>query len=331
MRELLDEFAEVGRRRVEEREEGLDEVGCGDVGLAVLGDLCAERGEFQRVVAEESGCAVEHSLVGDLACLVLRSGRRGSGSQVQVLNRGERCWGRLPNRSWSRLSRPGELASKRPRRHGLRALDSHLPLVRQLVSAQGLRARHGQGVCIWIAPSSGSSPFSLRLIRRSVVERRQIDMPGISPCILCQPARVRFKLVRLEINQRLEHDKLLIQALLVQAEKVVLAKVLLQRVVVDEVLVIPALAQPVADVAPLMLVPAVRVQLVVAVEPRLAEPALRMPLEPALVFCAGRVVALALVLAQLVLREQLVLVRKHFFIPRTQITAQSAPPFYSSE
>lgn len=71
--------------------------------------------------------------------------------------------------------------------------------------------------------------------------------------------------------------------------------------------------------ASLMLVPAVCVELVVAVESLPTEAALGMALEAALVDGSRVVVAKFFVLVQLGWREQLMLVREDLFIPSAEV------------
>lgn len=68
-----------------------------------------------------------------------------------------------------------------------------------------------------------------------------------------------------------------------------------------------------------MLVPAMRIKLVVAIEPLSTEPAFWMPFETALVYGARMVVSELFMFLQILLREQLVLMCKNLFIPCAQI------------
>ncbi len=131
---------------------------------------------------------------------------------------------------------------------------------------------------------------------------------------------MRFKLVRLEIHLGLKHNKLLVQTVLLHTEVVIFSKVNFERVVVDIVLLLPAGVPSIADMAALVPVSAVRIQLIVTIEALLAKSALRMPSETALVHCAGVVVPKLLMLSQLGVGEQLVLVRKDLFVACAEIT-----------
>jgi hypothetical protein len=101
---------------------------------------------------------------------------------------------------------------------------------------------------------------------------------------------MRFELMCLEVHLGLENHELLLQASLVQAEKMIASKVLFQRVIVNVVLRLAASAPSITDMATLVLVSAVSIQLVVAVEPYVTESAFRVALEPTLVDGARSVV-----------------------------------------
>ena len=84
----------------------------------------------------------------------------------------------------------------------------------------------------------------------------------------------------------------------------VFPKVHLERIVVDVVLLFPASSLPaVANVAALVLVSAMSVKLIVAVEALSAEATFRMSLEATLIYCSRVIVAKLLVLSQIGLRE----------------------------
>jgi hypothetical protein len=120
----------------------------------------------------------------------------------------------------------------------------------------------------------------------------EVDAPGVSR----QSIRMRLKVVGLEVHLRLEDDEFLLQALFVKAEEVISLKVFLQSVVV-QIVVRLAWGSSIADMAPLMLLTTMSVQLIVAVEVLLAETASRVPLKSALVNGARLVVAALLMLA----------------------------------
>ena len=75
----------------------------------------------------------------------------------------------------------------------------------------------------------------------------------------------------------------------------------------------------IADVTSFVLLSAMGVQFVVAVESLNTEPTLRMSFEPALVNRPRVVVSKFLVLSELLLGEELMLVGEDFLIPRTEI------------
>jgi hypothetical protein len=87
-------------------------------------------------------------------------------------------------------------------------------------------------------------------------------------------------------------------------------------------LLLSASLATIADVASLVLVSAMRVELVVAIEARPAEPTLRVSLEPALVDCSRVIITKLLMLLKIGRRKQLVLVRKDLLVPRAEITGR---------
>jgi hypothetical protein len=144
-------------------------------------------------------------------------------------------------------------------------------------------------------------------------------MPGVPPHVLGQGVGVLAQLVGLEIHLGLEHDELLLEALAVQTEEMVLLKMLLERVVILVVVRLPRVA-PVTDKAPLVLVPAMVVELVGVVEARAAEAAQWVSLETGLVNGSRLVVAFAHVVLQFLVGEQLVLVRKDLLVTSAEVT-----------
>lgn len=134
---------------------------------------------------------------------------------------------------------------------------------------------------------------------------------------------MRLELVGLEVHFRIEHNKLFLQAFTVWAHEVVFSEVLLERIVIDKVLLLPASFSSVADVATLMLVATMRVELIVSVEALAAESTFRVSLETALINCARIVVAKFLVLLEVCEGEELVLVSEYFLVSSTQIARLS--------
>ena len=94
----------------------------------------------------------------------------------------------------------------------------------------------------------------------------------------------------------------------------VLAEMKLQRVVVNIILLLAALVQSIANVAPLVLVSAMCVQLVIAVESLPTKPALRMAPEAALVDGPRIVVSKLLMLFEFTKSEEFVLMCEDLLI-----------------
>jgi hypothetical protein len=130
---------------------------------------------------------------------------------------------------------------------------------------------------------------------------------------------VGFQIVGLQIHFAFEDDELFLQAFSIRTHVMVFAEVVLQRGVIEIVLGITSFVPSITDVTSLVLLSAVGVEFVVAVEALLAEAAQRMAPEAALVGGAGLVVALFLVPPQLFLCEKLMLVGKDLLISRTQV------------
>jgi hypothetical protein len=122
----------------------------------------------------------------------------------------------------------------------------------------------------------------------------------------------------LEIHLGFKHHKLLLQAFPILAEEMVSPEVLLERIVVQVVMWLSRIS-PVTDKAPLMLIPAVLVQLVAIVETRAAESAKRVPPKPCLIDCTRLVVAVPHVFGQLLVGKHVVFVGKDLLVPSAQI------------
>jgi hypothetical protein len=99
---------------------------------------------------------------------------------------------------------------------------------------------------------------------------------------------------------------------------VVHSKVLLQGVVIQIVLRL-AWIQSIAYVTSFMLLSTMGVQFVVAVEMSPAKSAFWMSTKTTLIGSARFIVALFFMSLQLLFREQLMLMRKDFFIPRAEV------------
>ena len=96
-------------------------------------------------------------------------------------------------------------------------------------------------------------------------------------------------------------------------------------VIVDVVLLLAMSRSSVADVASLMSVTTVRIQLVISVEPFTTETAFWVPSETALVNGAWNVVTVLFVLAQLCRSEDFVLMSENFFVSSAKITVSTRP------
>jgi hypothetical protein len=98
----------------------------------------------------------------------------------------------------------------------------------------------------------------------------------------------------------------------------VFLEMLLEGIVIEIVVWLPRVS-PVADEAPLMLVSAMLVQFVAVIKPGTAEAAQRMPSETRLINCAGFVVAVSHMFGQLLIRKQVMFVRKDLLVPGAQV------------
>lgn len=100
----------------------------------------------------------------------------------------------------------------------------------------------------------------------------------------------------------------------------IFAEVDFKRVVVKEILLSAAGVATVAEMASLVLVAAMCVELIVTVEPLPAETTFWMSFETALIYRTWVVVTKLFMLAQFSWREEFMLVSEDFLIPRAQIT-----------
>lgn len=98
----------------------------------------------------------------------------------------------------------------------------------------------------------------------------------------------------------------------------------LQGIVILVVLLLPQIVPSLAYVALFMIVPAVRIQLIVAVKSLFAESTPRVTLETALIHSSRIIVAILLVIAKLCHCKELMLMCENFLISCTQITHNSA-------
>lgn len=130
---------------------------------------------------------------------------------------------------------------------------------------------------------------------------------------------MRFQLMRLEIDLRVKHHEFLLQTFAVRTQKMVLFEVLLQCIIIEEILLRLSPIPPIADMAALVLVPAVCVELVVAVEAQAAEAAFGVAFEAALVDGAGVIVAEFLVFSEFGGGEELVLVGEDFLVAGAKV------------
>jgi len=129
-----------------------------------------------------------------------------------------------------------------------------------------------------------------------------------------------LQLVSLVIDFGFEDNEFLFEAVAIGAEEVVISEVLLERAVVYVILLLPTSVSPVTNVTSFMFVSAMRVQLVVTVEPLSAKSTLRMTPETTLISCAWIIIAELLMFAQFLYREELMLMSEDLFVPRTHIT-----------
>lgn len=100
----------------------------------------------------------------------------------------------------------------------------------------------------------------------------------------------------------------------------VFPEVYFEGVVIDIVLLLPRTLAPVTDMAPLVLVATMCVQLVVSVKALTTETALGVPFEAALIDRTGVIVAELLMLPILWVCEKLVFVGEDFLVTCTEIT-----------
>lgn len=128
-----------------------------------------------------------------------------------------------------------------------------------------------------------------------------------------------FDLVCLEVNLGLKDDKLLLETFPVRTKEVVISEVNFQLIVVPIVDRLRPLASTVADVASLMLLSAMRVQLIVTIEAFPAETTFWMTSKATLIDSTGMVVAELLVSPQLRIGEELVLVREDLLVPCAKV------------
>lgn len=99
----------------------------------------------------------------------------------------------------------------------------------------------------------------------------------------------------------------------------VFSEMLFQAVIIDVVLLLPPTISPITEVASLMLVSAVNVELIVAIEPLSTKAAFRMTFETALVDSPRIIIAKLFVLFQLGYCEQLMFMSEDLLVSRTQI------------
>jgi len=159
-------------------------------------------------------------------------------------------------------------------------MNSHLPLKSLLISPQRLSSRSRYRFRIRVSPSSPSSPLSLfpltstpsslLNIRRPIIKRRNIHQPRIPPHILRKRIPMLLQLMRLKINLGIKSNKLLLQTLPLITHKVILPKVLIKRLVVEIILRLTT-PRAITDKAPLMLIPAMNIQLIITIKPHSTE------------------------------------------------------------
>lgn len=99
-----------------------------------------------------------------------------------------------------------------------------------------------------------------------------------------------------------------------------LLKVIFKGIVVDVVLLLAVARPSIANVTPFMPVTTMSIQFVVSIEPLAAKATFRMSFETTLIDSPGNVIAVFFMSSQFCVGEELMLMRKHFFIPRAEIT-----------
>lgn len=215
----------------------------------------------------------------------------------------------------------GKLATKIPARNRLRTLYGHLSLIGNLVSPQRLGTGKRNRISIYIAFSSLPTSLSLRLIRSSIIETRDVHGPSIAPCILGESIRMGLELMSFQVHLRLKNHKLLVEAFLIQAEKMFLLEVMLEGIVVDVVLLLATPRSSITDKTTLVAVTTVGIQLVVPIKALMAKSAFRMPFKTTLIDRSRDVIAIPLMFSQFRIGKKGMLMRKHFFVPDAKITA----------
>jgi hypothetical protein len=170
-----------------------------------------------------------------------------------------------------------------------------LPLECLLSAPERLCAGDWQRLSIGVTATTSTSTLTLRLIRAANIELGEINDPIIAPHILGDPIRVRLDLVSLQVHLRLKYNELLVQAFLVKTNEMIFLEVNLQSIVVDVVLLLTVGGPTVADMASLVLVSTVSVELVVAVESLPTESTLGVALEAALIDRTRFMIAMLLV------------------------------------
>lgn len=140
-----------------------------------------------------------------MARLLLGSRRRWISHETEILQFFD--WGGLCGwtAGWCGISRARrrthwlgiiarELAPEATSREGLCALDSHLTLIGNFISSQGLGTRCGKRLRVRIATSTSTTPISswLRLIWGPVIKCGKVHNPGITSCVFRQAVGVAF-------------------------------------------------------------------------------------------------------------------------------------------
>lgn len=127
-----------------------------------------------------------------------------------------------------------------------------------------------------------------------------------------------LELMRFQIHLSRKDDKLLLLALAIQAHKMVLAEVLLQRLVVDIVMWVSAVLS-IAKEAPLVLLSAMDVQLIITIEALSAETTQRMSLKTTLINRTRIIISFRHMFLQLLVGEESKLMSEDLLVPRAEI------------
>jgi hypothetical protein len=158
-------------------------------------------------------------------------------------------------------------------------------------------------------------------MRCTILESGHVNAASVSKCVLGKTIRVYLDLMSLQIHLRVENHEFLFQAFSIGAKEVVFAEVYLESIVVNKVLLLSPFISPVTYVTSLMLVSAMGIQLIVAIEALSTKATFWVSLETTLVDSSGVVVTKFLVFTQFSWCEELMLMCEHFFVSCTEVAS----------